>query len=160
MLHTFSFCCNEVMPIFRFVHFVLIWYFPEVTLPSRINICHVQIIKVVYPERYVRATFYLYIYIYISIMSTSSIQMFCVMCCRWGEHEGHVVGERSFDLYPPAFDAGTLASRKSSSSTDSSSSHSLHSRSTTGSEGGAVSLDFLYLFLESQTFIMSMVHHL
>ncbi|PNF17085.1 hypothetical protein B7P43_G16096, partial [Cryptotermes secundus] len=61
----------------------------------------------------------------------------------WGEHEGHATGgERSFDLYPPALDTGTLASRKSSSSTDSSSSHSLHSRSTTGSEGGAVSWGF------------------
>jgi len=67
---------------------------------------------------------------------------------RWGEHEGHAGGERSFDLYPPPLDAGTLASRKSSSSTDSSSSHSLHSRSTTGSEGGAVSVDFyFYLFI-------------
>ncbi|XP_021926525.1 uncharacterized protein LOC110833141 isoform X2 [Zootermopsis nevadensis] len=62
----------------------------------------------------------------------------------WGEHEGHIGGERSFDLYPPALDAGTLASRKSSSSTDSSSSHSLHSRSTTGSEGGAEVRAHLY----------------
>lgn len=69
---------------------------------------------------------------------------------RWGEHEGHAGGERSFDLYPPPLDAGTLASRKSSSSTDSSSSHSLHSRSTTGSEGGAVSVDsFVYRTLNS-----------
>lgn len=70
--------------------------------------------------------------------------MLCVVCHRWGEQEGHTVGERSFDLYPPVLDAGMLASRKSSSSTDSSSSHSLHSRSTTGSEGGAVSLDCLF----------------
>lgn len=62
----------------------------------------------------------------------------------WGEHEGHAGGERSFDLYPPPLDAGTLASRKSSSSTDSSSSHSLHSRSTTGSEGGAEVRAHLY----------------
>jgi hypothetical protein len=66
---------------------------------------------------------------------------------RWGEHEGHTGGERNFDLYPPALDAGTLASRKSSSSTDSSSSHSLHSRSTTGSEGGAVSFDCSRFFV-------------
>jgi hypothetical protein len=58
-------------------------------------------------------------------VSTSSLHMFTVTCYRWGEHEGHSAGgERSFDLYPPALDTGTLASRKSSSSTDSSSSHS------------------------------------
>lgn len=80
-------------------------------------------------------------------VSNSSVQMFTVTCYRWGEHEGHAAGgERSFDLYPPALDTGTLASRKSSSSTDSSSSHSLHSRSTTGSEGGAVSWVF-FVFL-------------
>jgi len=73
--------------------------------------------------------------------SITCVQIFCVVWHRWGEHEGHAGGERSFDLYPPPLDAGTLASRKSSSSTDSSSSHSLHSRSTTGSEGGAVSVD-------------------
>jgi len=78
------------------------------------------------------------------------VQIFCVVWHRWGEHEGHAGGERSFDLYPPPLDAGTLASRKSSSSTDSSSSHSLHSRSTTGSEGGAVSVDsFLCRMLNS-----------
>jgi hypothetical protein len=80
-------------------------------------------------------------------VSASSVQKFCIMCYRWGEHEGHAAGgERSSDLYPPALDAGTLASRKSSSSTDSSSSHSLHSRSTTGSEGGAVSCFLFFLF--------------
>jgi len=82
--------------------------------------------------------------------SITCVQIFCVVWHRWGEHEGHAGGERSFDLYPPPLDAGTLASRKSSSSTDSSSSHSLHSRSTTGSEGGAVSVDsFLCRMLNS-----------
>jgi hypothetical protein len=86
-----------------------------------------------------------------------SVLTFTVTCCRWGEHEGHVAGsERSFDLYPPALDAGTLASRKSSSSTDSSSSHSLHSRSTTGSEGGAVSWVSLCFSIES--YIAVIIH--
>ncbi|XP_049785263.1 uncharacterized protein LOC126187940 isoform X1 [Schistocerca cancellata] len=54
--------------------------------------------------------------------------------CTWGEHE----------LFPPTLDPANFASRKSSSSTDSSSSHSLHSRSTTGSEGGAEVRAHLY----------------
>ena len=90
---------------------------------------------------------------YLFKMSITCVQMFCVMWHRWGEHEGHAGGERSFALYPPPLDAGTLASRKSSSSTDSSSSHSLHSRSTTGYEGGAVSVDsFLCRMLHSYHF--------
>ncbi|XP_063239825.1 uncharacterized protein LOC134540812 isoform X2 [Bacillus rossius redtenbacheri] len=55
----------------------------------------------------------------------------------WSDSEGSGhPGERGADAI--------LASRKSSSSTDSSSSHSLHSRSTTGSEGGAEVRAHLY----------------
>ncbi|XP_067002901.1 uncharacterized protein [Anabrus simplex] len=63
----------------------------------------------------------------------------------WSEPETQTPGsDRGYDLYPPTLDPATLASRKSSSSTDSSSSHSLHSRSTTGSEGGAEVRSHLY----------------